>query len=100
MTNQNSDRPNEKLVDSSVANHRYSKSLPVMSNPNSKNKVCLSEEQRQRLRDISRNGTAPVKKVLHARVLLMSDQEHPEERWTDTQISEALGLHTKPFIAD
>jgi hypothetical protein len=52
-----------------------------MINPNIKNKVCLSEEQRQRLKDISRNGTAPVKKVLHAHVLLMAVQEHPEGRW-------------------
>jgi hypothetical protein len=51
-----------------------------MSNPNIKNKVRLSEEQRQRLKDISRNGSASVKKVLHARVLLMADQEHPEGR--------------------
>lgn len=65
-----------------------------MSNPNIKHKVNLSAEQRQRLKDVSRNGAAPAKKILHARVLLMADQEHPEGRWTDAQISEALGVHT------
>jgi transposase len=64
-----------------------------MSNPNLKNKIYLSEQQRQRLKEMSRNGSAPAKKILHARVLLMADQDHPEGRWSDAQISEALGLH-------
>lgn len=64
-----------------------------MSNPNIKHKVYLSPEQRQRLQAISRNGSAPVKKILHARVLLMADQDHLEGRWSDAQISEALDLH-------
>ncbi|MBE9100904.1 hypothetical protein [Vacuolonema iberomarrocanum] len=64
-----------------------------MSNPNIKHKIGLSEAQRQRLKDISRNGSAPAKKILHARILLMADQTHVEGRWSDVQISEAVGLH-------
>lgn len=64
-----------------------------MSNLNVKYKVYLNEEQRQRLTQITRNGSAPAKKILHARVLLMADQEHPEGRWTDRQISKALAIH-------
>lgn len=41
----------------------------IMSNPN-KYKVYLSEEQRQHFKQITRNGKAPAKKILHARVLL------------------------------
>ncbi|MEW5858791.1 MAG: hypothetical protein AB1861_15605 [Cyanobacteriota bacterium] len=59
-----------------------------MSNPN-KYKVYLSEEQRQHLKQISLNGKAPTKKILHARVLLLAQQEHPEGGWTDEKIGEA-----------
>jgi transposase len=65
----------------------------VMSNPN-KYKVYLSEEQRQHLKEISRNGKAPAKKILHARVLLLAAQDDPEGGWTDEKIGAALGLHS------
>ncbi|MBW4575885.1 MAG: IS630 family transposase [Aphanothece sp. CMT-3BRIN-NPC111] len=55
--------------------------------------VNLSETERERLKDISRNGQAPAKKILHARILLLADQTHVEGGWTDQRISEALGLH-------
>ena len=42
---------------------------------------------------ITHNGHAPVKKVLHAQILLMTDQEHPQGRWKDEQIVRALGVH-------
>lgn len=64
-----------------------------MSNPNRKYKVVLTQEQRERLENIRRNGRSPAKKILHAQVLLMADQEHPRGRWTDAQISDALGIH-------
>lgn len=55
--------------------------------------VDLSSETRSRLEQVARNGTAPAKKILHARVLLMSDQHHPAGRYTDEQIAAALGVH-------
>jgi len=63
-----------------------------MSNPN-KYKIYLSEPERNALKNISRNGQSPAKKILHAQMLLLSDQDHPEGGWTDSQISEALGVH-------
>jgi hypothetical protein len=63
-----------------------------MANPN-KYKINLSEAQSHQLKDISRNGQAPAKKILHAQMLLLSDCEHPEGGWTDEQISSALGVH-------
>ncbi|MBH8566896.1 helix-turn-helix domain-containing protein, partial [Nostoc sp. CENA67] len=58
------------------------------------NKIRLSAEQRQHLEALSRNGHAPVKKILHARVLIMSDEgEYGQQRWNDQQIGAALGLH-------
>lgn len=59
-----------------------------------RDKIYLSAEQRQRLEDISRNGYAPAKKILHAQVLLMSDEsEFAVKHWTDEEIATALNLH-------
>ena len=55
--------------------------------------VQLTAETRERLQDIARNGSAPAKKILHARVLLMSDQHHESGRYHDHQIAAALGIH-------
>ena len=57
-------------------------------------KIYLSAEERKRFEDISRNGQAPVKKVVHAQVLLMSDEgDLSTKRWTDDEIAAALNLH-------
>jgi CRP-like cAMP-binding protein len=59
-----------------------------------RDKVILSEEQRQNLEAISRNGYAPAKKILHAQILLMCDESPQATRkWTDEEISSALNLH-------
>ncbi len=50
-------------------------------------------EARERLESITRNGSAPAKKIQHARVLLMSDQDHPAGRYHDQQIAALLGIH-------
>jgi hypothetical protein len=63
-----------------------------MSNPN-KYKIYLSEPEGNALKNISRNGQSPAKKILHAQMLLLSDQDHAEGGRTDSQISEALGVH-------
>lgn len=58
-----------------------------------KYQVRLSSEQRQRFDDLVHTGQAPARKIEHARVLLMSDQDHPQGRWHDQQIARALGMH-------
>jgi transposase len=55
--------------------------------------VRLTEDQRRRLTDLTRNGTAPAKKIRHARILLLSDVGHADGRRTDEYIAEALGIH-------
>jgi hypothetical protein len=55
--------------------------------------VQLTPETRQRLESITRNGTSPAKKILHARVLLMSDEHHEAGRYHDQQIAAALSVH-------
>jgi hypothetical protein len=64
-----------------------------MDGSNHKHAVVLTAEARERLERISRNGSAPAKKILHARVLLMSDQQHAAGRYHDEQIATALGIH-------
>ncbi|WP_143845430.1 IS630 family transposase [Nostoc sp. T09] len=59
-----------------------------------RDKVLLNTEQRRKLEEISRNGYASAKKILHAQVLLMCDEgEGATKKWTDEQISLALNLH-------
>jgi hypothetical protein len=55
-------------------------------------KVRLTEEQRERLEDITRNGNGSAKRIMHARVLLMSDEGHPLGRYTDERIGLHLGV--------
>jgi hypothetical protein len=45
------------------------------------------------LDDLTRAGTAPVAKVRHARVLLLSDGNRPGGRLTRDAIADVLGLH-------
>jgi transposase len=59
----------------------------------SKYVVRLTAEARERLDAITRNGSAPAKRIRHARVLLMSDQHHAAGRYHDHEIAAALGIH-------
>lgn len=55
--------------------------------------VRLTDEQRQRLHDLTRNGHAPAKKIRHAQVLLLSDHGRPGGALSRTAIAQTLGLH-------
>jgi transposase len=55
--------------------------------------IVLSDEQRQRLEEITRNGHAPVKKVRHAQVLLLSDRHRPGGKRSRQQIADLLSMH-------
>lgn len=55
--------------------------------------VELTGEQRERLGRLTQSGSAPVAKVRHARVLLLSDTGRPGGRLTRDAIGEALGMH-------
>jgi transposase len=65
----------------------------VMDGPPRKYGVELAPCTRERLEEIVRNGSAPAKKITHARVLLMADEHHPAGRYHDRQIAQILGLH-------
>ncbi len=58
-----------------------------------KHEVRLTKEQRERLSDVTRNGTAPAKRIGRARILLLADRDHPDGRRPDTYIAEVLAVH-------
>src|SRR5215218_7000482 len=60
--------------------------------------VRLTPTQRDRLTELTRNGKAPAKKILHARVLLLADENHPDGRRPDSSITEALKLHRRTVV--
>jgi hypothetical protein len=55
--------------------------------------VRLTDDQRERFERLTRTGKAPVGKVRHARVLLLSDRDRPGGPLTRDSIAEALGMH-------
>lgn len=58
-----------------------------------KHQVELTDEQRARLLELTRNGAAPAKNILHARILLLADRHHPDGQRPDDYIATALGVH-------
>jgi len=64
-----------------------------MNNRIRKYTVHLTAEVRERLEAITRNGSAPAKKIQHARVLLLSDAQHPKGGYQDREIAALLGIH-------
>jgi hypothetical protein len=64
-----------------------------MDHSNRKHAVVLPARTRQRLETLTHNGHAPAKKILHARVLLLSDAHHPAGRYHDREIARILSLH-------
>lgn len=55
--------------------------------------VRLSAEERERLEALTRVGKSSAKRIMHARILLMADQDHLQGRFKDVQIAAALGVH-------
>jgi len=61
-------------------------------------KVELSASARAELEVVVRQSSAGVAKVRWARVLLMSDEAHPEGRRCDWEIAEAVGLSERQIV--
>ena len=56
--------------------------------------VRLSAEQRQRCESIVRSGSTPARSILHAHVLLKTDNGPDGPGWTDRAIAEAFDVTT------
>ncbi len=55
--------------------------------------VRLTDDQRERFERLTRTGPAPIAKVRHARVLLLSDRDRPMGPLTRDAIADTLGMH-------
>jgi transposase len=55
--------------------------------------VTLTAAERERLTDLTRTGSAPARKILRARVLLLADAGHADGQRDDAYITRALGVH-------
>lgn len=61
--------------------------------------VILSEAEREHLKSLIAAGTAPARKLTHARILLKADQKSPEGAgWVDEQVAEAVET-SQPTVA-
>jgi hypothetical protein len=63
-----------------------------------KYRVRLTTDQRRRFTDLTRNGAAPARKILHARILLLADETHPDGRRPDSYITDVLGIHRRTVV--
>lgn len=61
-----------------------------------KHTVKLTQEQRERLQQLTSTGQAPARRLTHARILLKADESEGGPGWSDAQIKQALevGLTT------
>jgi hypothetical protein len=55
--------------------------------------VKLNADERQQLKESTCKGKSPAKQQLKARILLQADESPAGAKWSDTQISEALGTY-------
>lgn len=55
--------------------------------------VLLTESERAEVRTLIGQGTAPARKLTHARILLKADQSEGGPAWTDAAIAGALEVH-------
>lgn len=69
-----------------------------MPNTTRKLKVHLSAEQRAVLLETCSRHSVAAAKVRRARVLLMSDEDHPEGRRRDWEIAEAVGISERQVV--
>jgi hypothetical protein len=56
--------------------------------------VILPEEQRAQLRTLIGQGTAPARRLTHARILLKADQGEGGPAWSDVAIAGAVEVHS------
>ena len=63
-----------------------------------KHPVILTEAQREQLNRPITAGTAPARKLTHARILLKADQSPQGLGWVDEKVAEALEV-SQPTVA-
>jgi len=69
-----------------------------MPSTNIKFEVHLSEEQRDGLEAICRKHSVATAKVRRAKILLMSDEAHPQGGLPDWEIAESVGISERQVV--
>jgi Homeodomain-like domain len=60
--------------------------------------VILSDDEREQLKSLIAAGTAPARKLTHARILLKADQSPQGPGWVDERVAEAVET-SQPTVA-
>ena len=60
--------------------------------------VILSDTERDHLKSLIASGTAPARKLTHARILLKADQSSEGPGWVDEQVAEAVEV-SQPTVS-
>jgi transposase len=60
--------------------------------------VTLTEAEREQLKSLIAAGTAPARKLTHARILLKADQSSEGAGWVDEQVAEAVEV-SQPTVS-
>jgi transposase len=60
--------------------------------------VILTEAQREQLKSLIAAGTAPARKLTHARILLKADQSPEGPGWVDEQVADAVEV-SQPTVS-
>jgi Homeodomain-like domain len=60
--------------------------------------VILSDTEREQLKSLIAAGTAPARKLTHARILLKGDQGSEGPGWVDEQLADAVEV-SQPTVA-
>lgn len=55
-------------------------------------KVTLTPEEREHLNEVASQGKSAARKITHARILLLADENKAEGAWQDARIATALGV--------
>ncbi len=69
--------------------------VPIMKK---KYPVILTETEREYLRSLIAAGTAPARKLTHARILLKADQSPEGPAWVDEEVAEAVEV-SQPTVS-
>ena len=60
--------------------------------------VFLSDTERRQLKNLIAAGTAPARKLTHARILLKADQGSEDPGWVDEQVADAVEV-SQPTVS-
>jgi hypothetical protein len=59
--------------------------------------VILSDTERDHLKRLIASGTAPARKLAHARILLKADEGAQGAGWVDEEVAEAWRVASRPW---